>query len=102
MLKRQRFHSPRRRPARGEQQAGGRAGDALPPGGPALLSAAGARRGAGAKHAACCDNVTSNRSTVDKYLKFNSGSLTAPPNLTAKSSPNSARCCRLRYTSSLG
>lgn len=48
-----RQHSPRRqrRPARGEQEARDRTGDALPPGGPGRLPTAGARGGSGAKHA---------------------------------------------------
>lgn len=45
-----RFGAPRRRPARGEEQTGGRPRDALPRGAPGLLPADGARRRAGAKH----------------------------------------------------
>lgn len=93
------MHPPgrQRRPARGEQQTAGRPGDALPPGAPALLPAAGARGGAGAKHA-CGD--TSAAAQHSGYMS-NNFTVRNPPTLTVKSSPNSARCSRLTYTSSL-
>lgn len=91
--------SPRRqrRPARGEQETAGRSGDALPPRGPALLPAAGARSGAGAKHT-CCGSPYS-RTTVKcgKILIVNTET-EHPPHLTLLL--QTARHSRFKNTSS--